>query len=271
MKIQNPAVLANELVRFLRDELKTRGFTKAILGLSGGLDSAVVSVLAKEAYGENLKCVFMPSSHSARESLEHARLLEREFKIPLCIRSIAPFEVAFMENLKDEIPNQEENPKLDSLLRHRIGNACARFRMILLFDIAFAENRLVIGTSNKSELLLGYTTLYGDMACAFNPIGDLYKTEIFQLANFLKLPREIIEKAPSADLFSGQSDEAELGFSYNDIDRVLHDYVECNIDSDGLLSKGYSKEMINSILSRTINNQFKRVMPPLASVRGLLN
>lgn len=257
MTLTNPSALVNQLVDFLRQELAQRGFKKVVVGLSGGVDSAVVARLCQEAIGENLHALLMPSSVSSKESVEHALLLCERFNLSHHIQSIAPLELAF----------RELHPEASPL---RIGNACARFRMITLYDFSFKENRLVIGTGNKSEILLGYGTLYGDTACALNPIGDLYKTEIFQLAKFLSIPDEIIQKAPSADLFEGQSDEKELGFSYNDMDQLLFDHIELKLSKEELLAKGHAKELVEMVLKRISTNKFKSEMPPIAQVRGRL-
>lgn len=255
MFLPSPELLVQRLVGFIRDELASRGFDKAVVGLSGGVDSAVVARLCQLAIGERFKAILMPASSSSPESLLHARLLCERFNISYQVQSIAPFDELF----------RRENP---SASPHRIGNACARFRMIVLYDIALAEQRLVVGTGNRSEILLGYETLHGDSACAFNPIGELYKSEIFTLARFLGIPEEIVGKAPSADLFEGQSDEGDLGFSYNAIDEVLFNHFELGFSREALVARGFEAGLVKMVLGRVERNRFKSEMPPLAPARA---
>ncbi len=195
------------LISFLKDEVSKAGFEKVTVGLSGGLDSAVVAILCKEAFGKNLNCVLMPSQFSSQSSIEHAIEVCEKFDIRYDIVSIEPMVSAFLKNM--------DNDKL------RIGNFSARMRMSVLYDISFKEKSLVVGTSNKSELLLGYGTIFGDIACAINPIGEIYKSDEFEFAKLLGVPESILTKAPSADLWEGQSDEDELGHTYKEIDDLL--------------------------------------------------
>jgi NAD+ synthase len=150
--------------------------------------------------------------------------------------------------------------------RLRIGNFSARMRMSILFDISARESSLVLGTSNKSELLLGYGTLFGDLASAINPIGDLYKSEIFEFASYLGVCKSIINKPPSADLWEGQSDEEEIGYSYAQIDAVLRDFVEKRLSRDELLEIGYEKKLVDMLIERIYKNQFKRKPPVIAKI-----
>jgi NAD+ synthase len=150
--------------------------------------------------------------------------------------------------------------------RLRLGNFSSRMRMSTIFDISARERALVIGTSNKSELMLGYGTLYGDMACAINPIGDLYKSEIFKLAKYLGISKAIIEKTPSADLWQGQSDEADLGYTYAEIDRALNLLVDEKLSKESILKRGIDKEMLEMIIKRVSNNSFKLEMPKIARI-----
>jgi NAD+ synthase len=148
----------------------------------------------------------------------------------------------------------------------RVGNLSARLRMVTLFDISAREGALVLGTSNKSELMLGYGTLYGDLASALNPIGDLYKTEVFELARYLGVPDAIIDKPPSADLWAGQSDELEIGYPYADLDRVLKRYVEERHTREEMITDGENPELVDMIVMRIYKNQFKRKMPVIAKL-----
>lgn len=139
----------------------------------------------------------------------------------------------------------------------------ARIRMTVLFDQSQAFNGLVVGTGNKTELLLGYTTIYGDSACAFNPLGDLYKTQIRQLATAIGVPREIVDKPPSADLWAGQTDEGELGFTYEEVDKLLFSLVEKRHTPQQCLSLGFSEDFINKVVERVRKSQFKRSLPSI--------
>lgn len=239
------------LTRFLDDEVRKTGLSRVVVGLSGGLDSAVVAVLAHRVFGEDLLCVKMPSHYSSRSSLDDADELCRKFGI----RS----ETISIEPLLRACENEEM-----SLLRK--GNFSARLRMATLFDVSARENALVLGTSNKSELMLGYGTLYGDLASAVNPIGDLYKTEVFDLARHLHVPASIIDKAPSADLWEGQSDEAEIGHPYSELDHILKRYVEERYTKEELMADGENEKLVDMVISRIYRNQFKRRMPIIAKL-----
>ncbi len=244
-------LLEKFLVKFLQDEVLKTGFKKVVVGLSGGIDSAVVAILAKKAFKDNLLCILMPSQFSSKESIDDAKELSEKFDINYEIISIEPMLKAYI------------NEKMSSL---RIGNLSARLRMCILYDISARENALVIGTSNKSELLLGYGTIFGDLASAINPIGDLYKSEIFEFAEYLGVTNNILNKPPSADLWEGQSDEDDLGFSYAKIDKVLKDFIDNRFSKEELLQKGYDKKLCDLITKKIYQNQFKRKPPIIAKV-----
>jgi NAD+ synthase len=244
-------MITDYLVRFLDDEVRKTGLNSVVLGLSGGIDSAVVAVLAHRAFGDNLLCVKMPSHYSSQSSLDDADALVKKFKMRAVTRDISALLKAY------------ENDSMSSL---RKGNFSARMRIATLFDVSAEESALVLGTSNKSELMLGYGTLFGDLASALNPIGDLYKSEVFELARYLDVPDSIINKPPSADLWEGQSDEAELGYSYAVLDAALRAYVEERKSREEILAAGVDAELIDLIITRIYRNQFKRKMPVIAKL-----
>ena len=248
-KIKN---IKQNLISFLKEEVLKTGLKKVTLGLSGGLDSAVVAVLCKEVFDDNLNCVLMPSQYSSKSSVEDAIELCKKFGIKHEIVSIEPMLSAYLKNM-------DEN----SL---RIGNFSARLRMSVLYDISARENSLVVGTSNKSELLLGYGTIFGDLACAINPIGDIYKSDLFELAKYLGVNDSILTKAPSADFYEGQSDEADLGYSYSKIDSLLKKMIDENRSKDELLALGFEDEFIETIKKRVKINEFKRRLPIVAKI-----
>jgi len=241
------------LQHFLDNEVRKTGLNSVVLGLSGGIDSAVVAVLAQKVFKDNLLCVKMPSQYSSSASLDDADELCLDFGIKAVTVSIEPMLRAY----------EELNPDMDNLRR---GNLSARLRMSALFDISAKQKALVLGTSNKSELMLGYGTLYGDLSSAINPIGDLYKSEVYELAEFLGITKSIITKPPSADLWDGQSDEDDLGYSYTKLDEAMKFYVEDRLSRDEIVKKGCDKDMLNMIIERIFRNQFKRKMPVIAKL-----
>lgn len=241
------------LGHFLDNEVRKTGLQKVVVGLSGGLDSAVVAVLAHKVFGDDLLCVKMPSHYSSQSSLNDAEILCKEFNLKSEVASIEPMLKAY----------EQMHPDLDNL---RKGNFSSRMRMATLFDISARESALVLGTSNKSELMLGYGTIYGDLASALNPIGDLYKSEVFELAKYLDVSKSIISKPPSADLWDGQSDEADLGYTYAQLDAVLELYVEERLSREEILKRGIDEKMLDMILERIFRNHFKRKMPVIAKL-----
>ncbi len=245
------ALLTEYLVYFLKDEVEKTGLNNVVIGLSGGIDSAVVAVLAHKAFGDRLLCVKMPSHYSSQSSLDDADELCQKFQMRSVTKSIEPLLKVY------------EHKEMSNL---RIGNFSSRMRMAILFDASAEHGSLVLGTSNKSELMLGYGTLYGDLASALNPIGDLYKSEIFEFARYLEIPDSIINKPPSADLWEGQSDEEEIGYTYEVLDAVLKKYVEERSSRQELLNQGFDSELVDMIIPRIYKNQFKRKMPIIAKV-----
>ena len=247
------AHITEYLEYFLDNEVRKTGIQNVVVGLSGGLDSAVVAVLAQRVFENNLLCVKMPSQYSSQSSLDDADQLCRDFDLKNELASIEPMLKAY----------EEKTRGLNNL---RKGNFSSRMRMATLFDISARENALVLGTSNKSELMLGYGTLYGDLASAINPIGDLYKSEVFELAAHLGVSKSIIEKPPSADLWDGQSDEADLGYTYAQLDEVMKLYVDNRVSRDEIVAQGYDVKMTDMIIERIFRNHFKRKMPVIAKL-----
>ncbi len=239
------------LVEFLRDEVYKTGLKKVVMGVSGGIDSAVVAVLAKEAFGDDLLGVMLPSHYSSDDSLGDALKLCEKFDIKYEVYSIEKLLLAYTD---------------EKISKLRMGNLSARMRMVTLFDISARESALVLGTSNKTELLLGYGTLFGDLASAINPIGDIYKSDIFEFAEFLGVPEPICKKPPSADLWEGQSDEDDLGYTYAAIDEFLEDFIENRLSYQELLAKNYDKHLVDMVRGRIYHNQFKRKMPVIAKL-----
>ena len=250
----NPENITNMLLHFLQQEMGKIGMNQAVIGLSGGVDSAVVAALLVRAFGpENVHAIAMPYRESNPDSEEHARLVAEELGLQYQVRDISVMVDAFFA----------DEPQADTL---RKGNKMARERMCILYDFSAEQKALVIGTSNKTELLLGYGTIFGDLASAINPIGDLYKTQIWQLAEYLEVPRVIIDKPPSADLWSGQTDEEELGHSYEKIDELLYYLVDLRYSDEILLEMGYTPQMLADIKNRIQKNQFKRRPPVIAKL-----
>lgn len=250
----NTELATRILIEFIQTEIQRAGFEKAVIGVSGGVDSALSCVLTARALGpENVLALFLPYVTTSAESQQHAQAIIESTGVKSETLPITPM----VEPLLTNIPEDEQV---------RRGNIMARMRMIVLYDRSVSFNGLVIGTGNKTEILLGYTTLYGDSACAINPLGDLYKTQVRQLARALTIPAEIIEKPPSADLWSGQTDEGELGFTYEEVDRLLVLLVDNRYDVEACVGAGFKRKFVETILERIRLNQFKRLMPPIAKL-----
>ena len=242
------------LTGFIKSEITRVGFTRAVIGLSGGIDSALSCALAAEALGpDNVLAVRMPYQTSSADSLEDAEKTATRFGVRMQTIEITPM-VEPMIQLDPQISNV------------RKGNLMARARMIVLYDQSEVFKGLVIGTSNKTEILLGYTTLWGDMASALNPIGDLYKTQVRQLSRAIDVPQSVIDKAPSADLWKGQTDEAELGFTYDEVDKLLYLLVDRRYSVEDCIAAGFGKEFVTPVVERIRRSQYKRMMPPIAKL-----
>ncbi|MCP4547779.1 MAG: NAD+ synthase [bacterium] len=242
------------LVHFLRNEIGRTGLKHGIIGLSGGLDSALVAWLAVEALGaENISCVAMPYKSSSPESLAHAKLVAGELGVGLTEVEITPMVDAYFDN----------RPTADSLRR---GNKMARERMSVLYDLSAERSALVLGTSNRSEILLGYGTAFGDLACAVNPIGELFKTQVRILSRLLGVPAVVIDKAPSADLWAGQSDEQELGFTYETVDPLLYLMFNRQLGRQGCIDAGFEAAFVDRVAELNRCSEFKRRLPLIAGL-----
>lgn len=248
------ALLKKILVRFIVSEVTRTGLERGILGLSGGLDSSLVAYLAAEALGpERVTALAMPYSGSSPESLAHAELVAEATGVDFRVVEITPMVDAYFAG----------EPEASSLRR---GNKMARERMSILYDLSAALDALVLGTSNKSEIFLGYGTAFGDLASAVNPIGDLFKTQVRGLSRYLGMPEVIVDKAPSADLWAGQSDEEELGFSYETVDPLLYLMLDQRLSREALLERGWEAAFVDRVTEMIRRSQFKRRMPVIAKV-----
>jgi NAD+ synthase len=242
------------LTGFIRSEVQRSGFEKVVMGLSGGIDSALACYLAAEALGpKNVLALRNPYKTSSPESLEHAQLVINATGVQSKTIEIT----SMVDALHEQIPEMD---------KMRLGNAMARARMIVWYDQSVDFKGLVLGTGNKTEILLGYSTIYGDAAHALNPNGDLYKTQLRQLARDMGLPKEVIDKAPSADLWADQTDEKELGFSYEEVDKLLFLLVDRRYTPEECVAAGFEQAFVEAVMERVRRNHFKRVMPPIAKL-----
>jgi NAD+ synthase len=258
------AVARRVMVGFIRNQLHQAGFERALVGLSGGIDSALVAYLVSEALGaEMLLCVLMPYRTSSPESVDHARLVTDELGCASEIVDISPMVDGYFGR-DGELGGGGQAARDASQLRR--GNLMARQRMCVLYDHSGLWGGLVVGTGNKTESLIGYTTLFGDSACAFNPIGDLYKSQVRQVAAAMGVPEEIIRKAPSADLWPGQTDEAEAGFTYPELDRLLFWMIDKRRTDEELVAMGFPVVAIERVKRLVAASEFKRQVPPVAKL-----
>ena len=242
------------LTGFIHSEITRMGFSRAVIALSGGIDSALSCFLAAEALGpENVLAVRMPYKSSSPGSLDDAQKV---------------IDATGVQSMTVEITDMVEPlfecfPDMDNV---RKGNIMARERMIIIYDQSAAFRGLVVGTGNKTEILLGYTTLFGDSANALNPIGDLYKTQVRQLSHDLGMPESVLNKAPSADLWVGQTDEGELGFTYAEVDQLLLLLVDQRYTPQECVEAGFAESFVRAVVERVRRNHFKRILPPIAKL-----
>jgi NAD+ synthase len=250
----NAAFAEKVLVRFVRDELGKCGCKNGILGLSGGLDSAVCAALAAKALGPaGVIGLIMPYGKAFPEDVRDATALARRLGIRHATIDIAPqIDLYFATH-----PTKN---------RVQVGNKMARERMAILYDYSVRENAFILGTSNKTELLIGYGTIHGDLACAINPMGDLYKTQVRELAAHMRIPGAIRKKTPTAGLWPGQTDEGEIGLSYEELDDILYGLVEGRKSRRAVIDAGHGPAVVDRVLRMIKASEFKRKLPPIAKL-----
>ncbi len=242
------------LTAFIRGEFGRIGYDKALLGLSGGLDSSVCAALAARALGpKNVLGLLLPYGRNFPGEVSDARAVAKRLRIRTETIDIAPMIDAYFER------HPTDNPV-------RRGNKMARERMSILYDVSARDHALILGTSNKTELLIGYGTIHGDMACAINPMGDLYKTQVRQLAAHLRLPARVRTKAPTAGLWAGQTDEDEIGMSYQELDAILFGLVDERESPKELAARGFDRKKVVRVAEMIRRSEFKRQMPPIAKI-----
>jgi NAD+ synthase len=254
--IMDTGKIRKHLESFIKIEISKAGFSHAVVGVSGGIDSALACYLVAGALGsDNVLAVRMPYKTSSQESLDHAQMVIEATGVQS--------ETIPITEIADPLIN-----RFPDITAVRKGNIMARCRMIVLYDRSAAFNGLVVGTGNKTEELLGYTTLFGDSACALNPLGDMYKTQVRQLSRTIGIPEVIISKPPTADLWKGQTDEGELGFTYEEVDKLLFALVNQRKSISECISSGFAETFVKKVVSIIKRNRFKRMVTPIAYLDG---
>jgi NAD+ synthase len=254
----DPATTCDVIVAFIRSQMEQTGFERIVLAISGGVDSAAVAYLAARAVGpRNVLGLMLPYRTSAPASEVDARRVIEGLGCRSERVDITPMVDPMLALI---------GPGEDERLNVRRGNVMARERMIVVYDRSAGFDALVAGTSNKTEALLGYGTLYGDMAGALMPIGDLYKTQLRAVAEHLDVPAEIIAKPPSADLWPGQTDEGELGRTYDELDRALFALVDRRWSPERCVAAGLPRDLVEWVAGRVAQTEYKRQLPPVAKI-----
>ena len=253
MKI-NTTFVEKILTRFIRMELSRFGYENGILGLSGGIDSTVAAYLSARALGpDQVIGLILPYGDTFQRDVDDAEAVASALGIRTRLIDISPAVDAYYARFATD----------NRVLK---GNKMARERMSILYDFSEREKALIIGTSNKTELLLGYGTLHGDMACAINPMGDLYKTQVRVLGGHLGVPDRVLSKAPTAGLWEGQTDEQELGLNYTEIDEILYHMIDRRTPRRELIRQGFEEAKVDRLIRMIKGSEFKRHMPPIAKI-----
>ncbi len=252
----NPDHIKNAIASFIRVQMNESGASGAVIGLSGGIDSTVAAYLTAHAIGhENVLGILLPVQNLTPEpdtddAIDMADRLGIEYRV---------IEISdILQSFSGSIPDYDADAAVSN------GNLIARTRMCVLYYYANLLNRIVIGTGNRTELLLGYATKYGDSGVDIEPLGDLYKTEVFELARYLCVPERIIEKPPSARLWAGQTDEGELGMRYQEIDRIIRLLVDENLSAEEVVARGVPENSVSRITDLIRASEHKRHAPPCA-------
>ncbi|MEK6946779.1 MAG: NAD+ synthase [Nanoarchaeota archaeon] len=245
------------IVNGIKDYFKKNNFQKAVIGLSGGIDSTVAAYLAVEALGsDNVAGIFLPDSVTSSQSRDDAHEVAGRLKIKAHTVEIHEI-VDFFKKLDNQFNSKSEIP---------LANSKARARMMILYYYANVETALVVGTSDKSEAMLGYATKFGDSAADIEPIGDLWKTEVIELGKFLKVPESITSKKPSPELMEGKTADSELGAAYNVLDKILRLHFDEKLNADEIAKKGFDKNLVGNVFKRIKLNEHKRKMPPVIKI-----
>lgn len=248
----NPQKETKKITDFLKKTFERTGVENAVLGLSGGIDSMTSLHLLKESV--NPRNIFVTHLYYEKNYSSELQPILKQINIPE--KNIQLISIKKQVDTIADMMNVEADEKLKKI---RVGNIAARVRMIVLYDLSKKHNALVCGTENKSEYLLGYFTRFGDQASDFEPIQHLYKTQVYQLAAYLKVPEQVLKRTPSADLWKGQTDEGEFGFSYEEADQVLFNHFDNNISIKTLEKSGYKNAQM--IIQRSKDNHFKHITP----------